>query len=197
MQKSPSLIVCLVVLCGCTHDQRPGLGLQKLASGLEQPWPGSREASMTMTVRDSGGHPVLHCRLQSPLDKSLALDRSRLPWKQPIFFRGTFVTSTGRTFAIAPGVITYLVGEPDPFSLATTEAVEGDFQPKYLPGNPMVGPRIPQDEDALLLWSYDLPTYGEAPPSQDLPLRDRIPMQRVRLIGITYIPKEAMRLLEK
>jgi len=196
MQKSVLLIFCFVILCGCTHDQCPDL--KKLASAFEQPWPGPRLASMTMTVRESGGHLVLHCRLRNrnPSGEALALDRSRLPWRQPTFFTGTIVTSTGRTFAIRPGIIAYLVGLPDPFSIATNEVVEGDFELKYLPKNPMVGPPIPRDEDTLLLWSYDLPTYGQTPP-RELSTYDERQMQRVSLAGITFLPKQAMALLDK
>ena len=61
MRNSAALILCLVILCGCARDQSPDL--KKLASGLEQPWPGSHAALMTMTIREAGGHTVLHCRL--------------------------------------------------------------------------------------------------------------------------------------
>ena len=195
MQKSASLIVCFVILCGCTHDQFSDL--KRLASALEKPWPGSRWASMTITVREPGGHPVLHCRLQNSSWKALALDRSRLPWKQAIYFTGTVVTSTGRTYPIGPvGVLSYIVGSPDPFSVAPNAVVEGDFELKYLPKNPMVGPPPPQDEDTLLVWSYDLPTYGETPP-RDLSTYDERQMQSVRLTGITFLPKQSMKLLDK
>ena len=195
MQKLASLIVCFVILCGCTHDQCPDL--KRLASGLEEPWPGSRWASMTITVRESGGYPVLHCRLQNSFSNALALDRSRLPWKQPIFFTGTVVTSTGHTYPIGPvSVLAYIVGLPDPFSVAPSAVVEGDFDLKSLPKNPWVGPPPPRDEDTLLVWSYDLLTYGETLP-RDLSTYDQRPMQRVRLAGITFLPKEAMKLLDK
>lgn len=62
MKKSLALIAFLFILCGCTQEHYPGL--KTLASGLEQPWPGSGSQSMTMMVRESGGHMVLHCRLQ-------------------------------------------------------------------------------------------------------------------------------------
>jgi hypothetical protein len=197
MGNSASFIVCCVILCGCTRDEYPDL--KKLASSLEQPWPGSRSASMTMTVSEAGGHTVLHCRLQNLSSETLALDRSQLPWKQAIFFTGTVVTSTGRTYPIGPaGVVTYIFGEPDPFSVAPNAVVEGDFELKYLPKNPMIGPPSPRDEDTLLAWSYDLRTYGDTPP----PERARHdeyerPMQSVRLFGVTFLPKQAMRLLER
>jgi len=82
-QKSGSLIFCLLFLCGCTHPQYASL--KTLANGLEQPWPGSHSASMTMTVLESEGHTVLHCRLQNLSWKLLVVDRSRLPWNTPIF----------------------------------------------------------------------------------------------------------------
>jgi hypothetical protein len=47
----------------------------------------------------------------------------------------------------------------------------------------------------LLVWSYDLPTYGETPP-RDLSTYDERQMQRVRLAGITFLPKQAMKLLD-
>jgi hypothetical protein len=193
MQKSASLIAGLVILCGCTHDASD---LRKLATGLEQPWPGSTLISMTMTVRESGGHPVLHCRLQNPYWKALALDRSRLPWRLPLFFVGTVVTSTGRTFAIAATHVAYISGPPDPFSIGPAEVVEGDFELKYLPKNARVGPPMPRNEDTLLLWSYGLPTYGETPP-QELPKNDQRAMQSVRLTGITFLPRRAMELLDR
>ncbi len=195
MQKSASLVVCFVILCGCTNYQCPDL--KRLASGLEKPWPGPRWASMTITVRESGGHPVLHCRLQNSFGKALALDRSRLPWNQPIYFTGTVVTSTGRTYPIGPvAVLAYIVGSPNPFSVAPNAVVEGDFELKYLPKNPMVGPPPPRGEDTLLVWSYDLPTYGERPPP-DLSTYDEQQMQSVRLTGITFLPKQSMRLLDQ
>ena len=193
MQKSASLIVGLVILCGCTHDASD---LKKLATALEQPWPGSNLVSMTMTVRESGGHPVLHCRLQNPYWKAIALDRSRLPWRQPIYFVGTVVTSTGRTFAIEAIAIAYLVGPPDPFSIGPAEVVEGDFELKSLPRNARVGPPIPRNEDTLLLWSYGLPTYGETPP-QELSKYDQRATQYVTLTGITFLPRRAMELLAR
>lgn len=98
MQKSAMLLTCLLILCGCTHDQYSNL--KKLADGLERPWPGSYPLSMTMTVRDDGGRTVLHCRLQNLSSMAIGLDRSRFPWKQPIFFLGTVVTSEGCTFAV-------------------------------------------------------------------------------------------------
>jgi hypothetical protein len=194
MRKLAWLIVCFVILCGCTHDQYPDL--KKLASGLEQPWPGSFSVSMTMTVRESGGHTVLHCRLQNLSWKALALDRSRLPWKQPISFTGTLVTSTGRTFAIGPFGVSNIVAEPDPFSVGPNEILEGDFELKYLPTNPRVGPPIPRDEDTLLTWSYDLPTYRETA-SGELSRYDARQMQSVRLVGVTFLPKQAMELLDQ
>ena len=193
MQKSASFIVGLVILRGCTHDASD---LKKLATALEQPWPGSNLVSMTMTVRESEGHPVLHCRLQNPYWKAIALDRSRLPWRQPIYFVGTVVTSTGRTFAIEAIAIAYLRGPPDPFSIGPAEAVEGDFELKYLPKNARVGSPIPRDEDTLLLWSYGLPTYGETPP-RELSKYDQRAMQYVTLTGITFLPRRAMELLDR
>ena len=160
-----------------------------------QPRPGS--PSMTMAIRESGGHPVLHCQLWSSFGKALALDRSRLPWNQPIFFTGTVVTSAGRTFPIGPvDALAYIVAPPNPFSVVPAEVVEGDFELKYLPRNPRVGPPIPREEDTLLLWSYDLPTYGETAP-RDLSTYDERQMQNVRLVGITFLPKQAMELLDK
>lgn len=193
LQTSALSVVCFVILGGCTRDRFPDLKL--LASGLEQPWPGSREASMTMTVRDSGGHPVLHCRLQNSSEHAIALNRSQLPWKTPLFF-GTLVTSTGRTFAIGPGVMAYIMGEPHPFFLAPGEVVEGEFELKYLPGRLTVGPPIPRDEDTLLLWSYGLGSYGETLP-RDASKYDARQMQIVRLVGITFLPKQAMKLLHQ
>jgi hypothetical protein len=193
MQKSASLIAGLVILCGCSHDASD---LKKLATDLEQPWPGSTLVSMTMTVRESGGHPVLHCRLQNPYWKALALDRSRLPWRLPLFFVGTVVTSTGRTFAIAATTIAYISGPPDPFLIGPAEVVEGDFELKYLPKNARVGPPMPRNQDALLLWSYGLPTYGETPP-QELSKYNQKAMQSVTLTGITFLPRRAMELLDR
>lgn len=119
MQKSAALITCFVILCGCTHEQYPAF--KTLATALEQSWPGSYPLSMTMTVRESGGHTVLHCRLQNTSSAALALDRSRLPWRQPIYFAGTVVTSAGHAFAIGPvTILAYIVGEPDPFLFGPT-----------------------------------------------------------------------------
>jgi hypothetical protein len=79
--------------------------------------------------------------------------------------------------------------------------VEGDFELEYLPKNPMVGPAPPREEDTLFEWSYNLETYDEAPP-RDLSPRDLSTwgmrqMQSVRLIGVTFFPKQAMKLLAK
>lgn len=193
MEKSTWLLVCLVILCGCAHDRGPEF--EKLGLGLERSWPNSHSASMTMTVSQSGGHPVLHCRLQNSTRTPLALDRSRLPWMQPIFFTGTVVTSKGRTFAVGPVmVLAYLVGSPNPYSMASNETLEGDIEINSLPQNPMVGPRAPQDEDTLLLWSYEFPIYEKGMP-QGSTTYDQPPMQSVRLTGITFMPKQAMKLL--
>lgn len=190
MKKSLALIAFLFILCGCTQEHYPGL--KTLASGLEQPWPGSGSQSMTMMVRESGGHMVLHCRLQNRSSAALALDQSRLPWRQPIFFTGTVVTSSGRTYPLGPvAVLAYIVAMPHPILIGPGGVVEGDFELKYLPQNPMVGPAIPQDEDALFLWSYSLPTYGETLP-RDASRSNGTPMQTVRLVGITFFPKQAI-----
>jgi hypothetical protein len=195
MQKSVSLIVCSLILCGCTQREYPGL--KQLASGLERPWPGSRSPSMTMTVRESGGHMVLHCRLQNLSSAALTFDRSRLPWNQPIFFTGNVVTSTGHAYPLGPvGIRAYIVGMPHAISLGPNGVLEGDFEVKYLLKNPMVGPPTPQGEDALFLWSYNLPTYGETLRQHESRSADT-PMQIVRLIGITFLPKQAIALLAK
>ena len=195
MHKSVSLIVCLFILCGCTQKQYPGL--KTLASGLEQPWPGSPSPSMTMTIRESGGHMVLHCRLQNRSSTAVALDQSRLPWNQPIFFTGTVVTSTGRAYPLGPvAILAYLVAMPHPISLGPNGVLEGDFELKYLPRNPMVGPSIPQDKDALFLWSYDLRTYGQTLP-RELSRDTEMQMKIVRLVGINFFPKQAIALLAK
>lgn len=195
MQKSISLIACLLILSGCTQEQYPGLKI--LAQGLEHPWPGSHSLSMTMTVRPSGGHMVLHCRLQNLSSAALALDQSRLPWNQPIIFTGTVVTSAGHTYPLGPvGILAYIVAMPHPISLGPNGVLEGDFELKYLPNNPMVGPPIPQGEDALFLWSYNLPTYGETLP-RGVSRSNETSMQTVRLVGITFFPKQAIALLAK
>ncbi len=195
IHKSALLIVCLFILCGCTREEYPGL--KTLAGGLEQPWPGSPSPSMTMTVGGSGGHLVLHCRLQNRSSASVALDQSRLPWNQPIFFTGTVVTSTGRAYPLGPvAILAYLVAMPHPISLGPNGVLEGDFELKYLPRNPMVGPPIPQGEDALFLWSYNLPTYGETLPREVSRDAD-VPTKTVRLIGVTFFPKQAIALLAK
>src|SRR6185437_6292574 len=195
MQKSGALMTSFLILCGCTHDQYPDL--KKLATGLEQPWPGAYPLSMTMTLREAGGHTVLHCRLQNPSSAALALDRSRLPWKQPIYFTGTVVTSAGRTFAIGPvSILAYIVAEPDPFLFGPNEVLEGDFELKYLPKNPRVGPPPPKDEDTLFMWSYNLPSYGETLPQE--PSRHdhrQRPTHTVSLVGVTFLPRQAMELL--
>ena len=140
---------------------------------------------------------VLHCRLQNRSSAALALDQSRLPWRQPIFFTGTVVTSTGRAYPLGPvAVLAYIVAMPHPISVGPNGVLEGNFELKYLPRNPMVGPPIPQDEDALFLWSYNLPTYGETMP-RDVSKSNETPMQTVRLVGITFFPKQAIRLLAK
>jgi hypothetical protein len=53
-----------------------------------------------------------------------------------------------------------------------------------------------RDEDTLLAWSYDLPTYGERSP-RDLSTYDERQMQSVRLARVTFLPKQAMKLLDK
>ena len=191
MKKSVSWMVWFALLGGCTHD--PGPDLKSLASGLENPWPGPHRPSMTITVREPEGRLVLHCRLQNDSLKALALDQSQLPWKQSIYFTGTIVTFSGRTYPIGPvAVLAYIVASPHPVSLAPNEVLEGDFELRYLPKNPMVGPRPPQDEDTLLAWSYDLRTYPQMPLPDSSP-HDLQPTQSVRFVGITFLPKEAMR----
>ena len=189
------VIAWSAVLCACIVEPRTNLA--QLGHGLEQPWPGSGVVPMTMTFRESGGRPVLHCRLQNLSNSDVALDRSRLPWNQPIYFTGTVVTATGSTFPIGPpAVIASIVGSPAPFALAPKAIVEGDFEPQSLPPNPFVGPPIPRDQDTLLMWSYDLPSYGELPPQKGTPEADR-PSHSVKLIGVTFLPKRAMALLAR
>jgi hypothetical protein len=173
-----------------------GAGLKKLATGLEQPWPGSGFASMTMTIRESGGHPVLHCRLLNSGWKPLVINKSALPWKTPIFFEGTVVTSAGRTFGIAVTSLAYITGLPDPFSLGPNDVLEGDFELKYLPKEARAGPPLPRGEATLLLWSYSLGIYGDGLP-QKSSTKDAAPMptQATSLNGITYLPTRAMDLL--
>jgi hypothetical protein len=59
----------------------------------------------------------------------------------------------------------------------------------------MVGPPVPRDEDMLLLWSYELPIYGETLP-QELSKYDG-QMRSARLVGITFLSKHAIELLDK
>lgn len=84
------------------------------------------------------------------------------------------------------------------YSVLRNEILEGDFELKYLPKNGKVGPPTPRDEDTLFLWSYNLPTYGETLPSKPL---GHVYKQRatrsVSLSGITFLPKQAMELLDR
>jgi hypothetical protein len=152
---------------------------------------------MTLTIREFGGHMVLHCRLQNRSSTAVALDQSRLPWRQPIFFTGTVVTSRGRVYPLGPvAILAYITAMPQPILVGPNGVLEGDFELKYLPPNPTVGPSIPQDKDALFLWSYNLRTYGQTLPKESS--RDaEIQMKIVRLVGITFFPKQAIALLAK
>ncbi|MBV8804692.1 MAG: hypothetical protein JO042_06585 [Sinobacteraceae bacterium] len=120
----------------------------------------------------------------------------------PIFFTGTVVTSAGSTYPIGPPtILVYPTAAPAPFLLASDAVVEGDFEFQYLPKDPMVGPQPPRDEDTLFVWSYNLRTYEETPP-RDLSPRDLSAwgmrqMQHLPLVGVTFFPKQAMKLLSK
>jgi hypothetical protein len=193
MRKLAPLITCFLILCGCTTNRYPAL--KKLATGLEQPWPGSYPLSMTMTVSEAGGDTFLHCRLQNRSSAALALDRSRLPWKQAEFFAGAFVTPTGRTFELPVSALAYPVGAPDPFVLGPNEVLEGDFEAKFLR---WVSPKTPRNKDMLLLWSYNLLAYVETLPQKSSEHdRRQMPMHAVRLVGITFLSPQAMELLDK
>ena len=195
MRKTVLLIFCFLLLCGCTRPQYAGM--KTLASGFEQPWPGSYPASMTMTVLESEGQTVLHCRLQNLSPSPLVLDRSRLPWNTPMFFTGTVLSSRGRTFPIGPPlIVAQVMAMPFPISIGPNEVLEGNFELKYLPKNPMAGPPIPRDVDALLMWSYDLSTYGETPP-RGSSANDERQKQTVRVVGVTLLPKRAINLLDR
>jgi hypothetical protein len=184
-RNSASMIFSFLLLCGCTHQQYTGM--ETLASGFEQPWPGSHSASMTMTVLDSEGHTVLHCRLRNLSSRPLVLDRSRLPWNTPMFFTGTVLTSRGRTFPIAPPlIVAQVMAMPSPISIGPHQALEGNLELKYLPKNPMAGPPIPRDVDALLMWSYDLSIYGQTRP-QGSSANDERQIQAVRVVGVTFL----------
>ena len=173
-----------------------GSALTKLATGLEEPWPGSSVASMTMIVRETGGHPVLHCHLQNSGWEPLIVNRSDLPWKTPIFFAGTIVTSAGRTFGIAATHVAYITGPPDPFSLGPNDVLEGDIELQYLPKKARAGPPIPRGEATLLLWSYPLSIYEhEHPKNPSESDATPMPTQSISLNGITYLSKQAMDLL--
>lgn len=219
MRKPVVILAFSFVLCVCdtragqqppidsTHEPTPlaqnlrnvsenGVELKNLALGLEQPWPRSGLASMTMTIRESGGHPVLHCRLQNSSWKPLIINKSALPWKTPIFIVGTIVTSAGRTFGIAATVLSYITGPPDPFSLGPNDALEGDFELKYLPKVATKGPPLPRGEATLLLWSYALGIYGDEPSQKSSATgAAQMPRQETSLNGITYLPTRAMDLL--
>jgi hypothetical protein len=195
MRESVSLIFCFLLLCGCTHPKYAGM--KALASGLEQAWPDSYPASMTMTVLESEGHTVLHCRLQNLSPRVLVLDRSRLPWNTPMFFSGTVLTSRGRAFPIAPPLImAQVMAMSAPISIAPNEVLQGNFDLKYLPKSPTAGPSIPRDVDALLMWSYDLPKYGESPARVSSGSDER-QIRTVRVVGVTYLPKRAINLLDR
>jgi hypothetical protein len=95
-----------------------------------------------------------------------------------------------------PGILAYLTGSPDPCLLGANEILECDFEPKYLPKNPQAGPPTPRHEDTLLIWSYSLPVYGVTLPPQPSK-QNQLPTQTVSLVGIIFLPEQAMALLDK
>jgi len=194
-------VPCLLVL-GCSRHQCGGsneqcINLKQMASELEQfsdgPTFASDHLQMTMTVRYAAGNSVFHCRLRNKFWKPLALNRAALPWKAPIFLKGTLVTAGGYTTSIFAGVIGYIQGMPEPFFIAPDEVIEGDFEAKYLPKDALVDKPIPRDQDVLLIWSYYLSTYGETPPPAHATKEAEWPRQPTKLIGVTFVPREAMK----
>jgi hypothetical protein len=178
-QWNRAIVTMVVLLCGCSHPADPkgrGPDLKLMASALEQPWPGAKPLTLTMTVQHTADRPVLHCRLTNVGDKPIRLDRSGLPWKQPIYFRGTVVAEAGTTSHLFVTVLSYLRGGPQLFDLAPNETIEGDFEPRFLPGSPLTGESTPRARDTLLLWSYPL-VFTEAPSSG-----------REELVGATFLP---------
>jgi hypothetical protein len=179
-----SIAVFAYILCGCsTHDQctktsGQSLNLEALAKSLEQPpafpyTPGfvSGYLRMTMSIQDSAGHKVLHCRLVNTHWKPLTLDRTWLPWLVPFYFSGTLLTAEGRSSNIRAGAISHLRAGPAPFLLAPNEIMEGNLELKNFPTDTMADTPIPTGQAVLLLWSYHLPTFGERP-LRDIPKED-------------------------
>ena len=154
-----------------------------MASGLERSWPGSDPLAMTMVAQQTAGRFVLHCRLENVSDNPIRLDRSGLPWHQPIYFRGTVVTADGKTSPMMAGVLAYLRASPVLFDLAPHQAIEGDFEPKSLPGNPMTYAVTPRDQDTLLLWTYHFHFTDAASSSRD------------DLVGVTFLPQAVMSMI--
>jgi hypothetical protein len=176
MRNAPALLMTLLTLCGCNgHDKHVQLAspdLERLATGLQEAWPGSTYlVQMTMTITRTAGHEFLHCRLWNTSATVLELDRSGLPWVAPGLFHVGVVTATGRVLPRAP-VLMQLGPEPDSISLAPGQALEGDFDLNHLPGGP-----YPRDDDLLLLWSHGIAIGGRT--------------EGVRVTGITLLPKWA------
>jgi hypothetical protein len=91
MRNSPALFMALLTLCGCNvydkHIQPASPDLERLATGLQEAWPGSTYlVQMTMTITQTADHEFVHCRLRNNSATALELDRSGLPWVAPRLF---------------------------------------------------------------------------------------------------------------
>jgi hypothetical protein len=114
-----------------------------------------------------------------------------------MFFTGTILTSKGRIFPIAPPlVMAQVMAMPHPISIGPNEVLEGNFDLKYLPKNPMAGPPIPRDVDALLMWSYELSIY-QPPSPRGSSANDETQMKTVRVVGVTFLPERPINQLTR
>jgi len=181
-------LVCFFGIAACEGGDDPQF--RELAKALEHPWPGSTPAEMTMAVRSSGGHLVLHCVVHNSSWPALQINRSVLPWVTPIFFTGTILNSRGGRFPVGPlGPGSYLIAEAEPISVAPN----GDIEISQLPKIPIIGPKPRKNEAAMLLWSYNLLVYPDAPPQGSSAKAPAF--KTVRVSGVTYMPAEAIDLL--
>lgn len=174
--------VTLIALtaCGPRHSTQSGsLDLDHLAVVLGKAWPITYPVRITMTVQNSEGRELLHCRLTNTSQEALQIDQSGLPWNTPESFGVSTISGTGHMLPKAAFFMGQLVAsvKPQPISIAPGQALEGTFELRLLP----LGP-VPRTKDLLLIWSYlvelDGQRYGAETTGVTL-----LPKRRVGIFG--------------
>jgi hypothetical protein len=126
---------------------------------------------MTIFWSQHDGRESLHCRLENASARTLQIDLARVPWKTPGLFDWTALTAKGK-IVYKTSVVESLVGGPDPVSLSSGQALEGDIDFRYVPI-----PAAARREDLILMWRHGVRIIQGS--------------DNGALSGVTFLPKRS------